>query len=420
MHLPDDPKLQEDLNSVESPNYLTRYHACNRVLDFFQIKTRIPDLKKVFPLICDTRYPEITNGPADFQQARQLLLNYIDQELNQPNLSGLSVSELSEQLMEILYLPEPAAERVEALLAAGADPLQTNEKGESAYLTAAQKGHRVWVKRFLEAGADIRQIIPGWKESVFLSQVGDADLAWLKEMAAYGADLHEVNSQGENAVFLCRWGKDLLEKVKWLHSQGVNIDLPNHNGETPFYNMSLKSDESLLRFLAAQGANPNPYRLNSGETALLHAVKYDNLSLVRLLLELGADPEIKGGDGQNAFELAMSRGLKDIVVLLKGEEGAKQFEQSEDQHKISDLKKMIIQRLQEGKSWNSSHKEGATRFWYAAGKYHHSYQEHQSDYGYEGTLETDQEALDWLYNQNKYGWGSETMLKVYEGILGRL
>ena len=142
--------------------------------------------------------------------------------------------------------------------------------------------------------------------------------------------------------------------------------------------------------------------------------------MIRLLLDLGADPEIRGADGQNAFELAMARGSRESVIILRGEVGAALLEQSDEQRKVAQLKLEILAALKQGKSWNSSHKEGSTRFWFDGKAYQHSYQEHQSDFVETNSIPDDASALQWLYDQNKYGFGSETMLKIYQGILERL
>jgi ankyrin repeat protein len=52
-------------------------------------------------------------------------------------------------------------------------------------------------------------------------------------------------------------------------------------------------------------------------TALHRAVKSGNFESVRLLVEKGADREIKGKDGKTPLQVAKSLGLEDIAGILR-------------------------------------------------------------------------------------------------------
>jgi len=53
-------------------------------------------------------------------------------------------------------------------------------------------------------------------------------------------------------------------------------------------------DEALerVRFLLAHGGDPNSESLNTGDTALMHAIHQSNFECIRLLMDHGADPTI--------------------------------------------------------------------------------------------------------------------------------
>ena len=56
---------------------------------------------------------------------------------------------------------------------------------------------------------------------------------------------------------------------------------------------------------------------NDGETALIIAVKRENLELVKILLNLGASPDILTPDGENALSLAETSGNIEVLNLLR-------------------------------------------------------------------------------------------------------
>jgi len=77
----------------------------------------------------------------------------------------------------------------------------------------------------------------------------------------------------------------------------------------------------LVSYLLEQGASPNQpiYSSNGSQsTALTTAIAYGNETIVKLLLEAGADPKIKDtGYEQDAFEMAESSSNDTIVALLQ-------------------------------------------------------------------------------------------------------
>ena len=56
---------------------------------------------------------------------------------------------------------------------------------------------------------------------------------------------------------------------------------------------------------------------NEGETALILAVKRENLELVNIMLNLGASPDIITPDGDNAQSLAETSGNIEVLNLLR-------------------------------------------------------------------------------------------------------
>lgn len=76
------------------------------------------------------------------------------------------------------------------------------------------------------------------------------------------------------------------------------------------------NDSRLVRTIVAHGANPNARGGPNSETALMHAASLGLTDITRDLLELGADPGLTDGSGENALQKAeKSKNLATATLL---------------------------------------------------------------------------------------------------------
>jgi ankyrin repeat protein len=104
----------------------------------------------------------------------------------------------------------------------------------------------------------------------------------------------------------------------------ASVNARNENGWTPLHWASVSSnfkDGSVLRLLLEHGADINA-RNEVGWTPLLWALGNGALEVVRLLLEYGADVEAEKNDGKTALQVVAGDRRDEIVKLLR-EHGAK-------------------------------------------------------------------------------------------------
>jgi ankyrin repeat protein len=102
------------------------------------------------------------------------------------------------------------------------------------------------------------------------------------------------------------------------------INARDPDGWTPLHWASEgrnSKDGSVVRLLLEHGADVNAQDEDRW-TSLHRASLYGALEVVRLLLEHGADVEAKENDGETALQVAARRGYDDVVKLLR-EHGAK-------------------------------------------------------------------------------------------------
>lgn len=80
-------------------------------------------------------------------------------------------------------------------------------------------------------------------------------------------------------------------------------------------NAVTSGDESTVSALLANGADVNE-TTNGGQSALILAVIFGHTNLVRMLVNAGANPQLRDNLGLNAIEWAQRRGLNEAYAIL--------------------------------------------------------------------------------------------------------
>jgi len=215
-------------------------------------------------------------------------------------------------------------ESAEYLLRAGANVNQTTEYGWTPLLTATNNRHYQLASLLIEWGADVNTPNKGGWTPLYIAtdnrniEGGDypvpkADmdhLAFIKILLDHGANVNGriKDNTLSRTIFTMQW---FLE-----------------DGATPFVRASQSSDLALMKLLLAYGADPM-IATNHNDTALTtaagigwvegvtyeHSAK-DNVEAVRLLLDLGLDPNAANKDGRTPLMGAAMKGRNEVVQML--------------------------------------------------------------------------------------------------------
>ena len=215
---------------------------------------------------------------------------------------------------------------VEQLLTRGANVNARGARGQTALMWAVAQKHPDVVKTLLAHRADIHARSDSWSQMeavsphghpdynrsipygnntplMFAARVGDLDSARL--LVAAGANVNDQDARGISVVVLAAHSgfKDLVE---FLIDKGAD---PNSStaGFTALHEAIMRRDEALVRSLLSRGADPQarlqtwtPTRRQSsdfhfepelvGATPFWLAARFVQPNVMRLLVELGADP----------------------------------------------------------------------------------------------------------------------------------
>jgi ankyrin repeat protein len=295
---------------------------------------------------------------------------------------------------------------VKLLLAHGADVnAKETWRGQTALMWAVAEHHAAVVGPLLEAGADVHAR-SGKGFTPFLFAVRGGDLEVARTLLGAGADVNEKGGEGTTALILAivnahyelaafllekgadpntdapggtalhavtrtrnyEYGKvvrpaavqtgnlDALDLVKVLFEYGADPNaqivkpLPRQGGfdnnylrlvgATPFLLAARAADPTLMRVLVDYGADPF-LTTNEKVTPLMVAAgmgyvqgqsigaERERLEAVKLLLDLGADVHAVSDSQETAMHGAATGGVNDVVQLLV-DKGAKLDEKSKD------------------------------------------------------------------------------------------
>jgi ankyrin repeat protein len=316
---------------------------------------------------------------------------------------------------------------VAALLSRGADVNAKERQGQTAVMWAAAEGHAEVVRTLIEAGADFRAPLPtGFTPLMFAAREGRTDV--VQVLLHAGADVNEAmqpkkkptsrppapgtsplimaveNGHFELAVVLLdaganpndqRSGFTALHMLTWVRKPNRG---DGEDGDPAPIGSGTMTSLQFAKELVAHGANINE-RLKKGESGrgilskvgatpfLLASVTAD-VPLMRLLLELGADPLLPNAD--NCTPLMAAAG---VGTRAPGEEAGTEPEVME----------AVDLLLQLGGDVNAVDKNGETAMHGAAYKSLPKVVQHLTDKG---------AKIEIWNKKNKYGW---TPLSIAEG-----
>ena len=227
---------------------------------------------------------------------------------------------------------------IKALLARGANVrARERRKGQDALMWAAAANNAAAVTALIEAGADRDGRSTGGSFTPFLFAVRGGHLEASRAMLDAGVDVNQKLSDGTSALVLAvmnahyevagqllargadpnadAQGWTALHQIAWSrrHNAGFNLPGPVQTGGL--------DPLDLVRQLVQRGANVNARTTKEprdgnrnmlnriGSTPFLMAAKNDDVPLMKMLLEVGADPSVKTNRGTTALMVAAGVGI---------------------------------------------------------------------------------------------------------------
>lgn len=125
--------------------------------------------------------------------------------------------------------------------------------------------------------------------------------------------LNSKNEHGFTPIILATY-RNQFETVKWLIRNGADNSLNSPEG-IALHGACYKGNLEIATFLIDNGSDINSIG-GRGASPLIYAVMSENIELVRMLLERGADKNIRDDSGFTAKEYAERMKAKEITELF--------------------------------------------------------------------------------------------------------
>lgn len=229
-------------------------------------------------------------------------------------------------------------EIIQLLLGNGADINLINNSGKSPIYYACKHGNIELIKYLIEHGANFNDI------SIInhlINAIDNNDIELLKYYIEHGANINEEDSNGYSLLmYSCMNNK--YDMVKYLIDNGADVfDTDNYKYTTLHHSCKasvnivqclldrvqqiLDSNEdnmSVSQYVNIRAIDNEDIDSDSDEdnsektTALILAVSENNIEVVKLLLNNGADVSIRNEDKQNALHMALTQKNKEIFNIL--------------------------------------------------------------------------------------------------------
>lgn len=213
----------------------------------------------------------------------------------------------------ILSILNAKPESINLLMVKNADVKAVDNYGNSCLHYASRKGNLALVKQLIDKGLDPKQ-----ENKLGVTPLEEAtknhQTAVIEHYAQMGmTDFETKDDQGYTSMMKAIKSCD-FEQIKKLHDLGAKIENVGPDG----YTLDC-SKEEVVKYIIDNGGEINTPIKTFKETYLYKAVYYQNINLVKFLLEKGADPNITNTFKRPPlYQAVSSKNLAIVKLLVEG------------------------------------------------------------------------------------------------------
>jgi len=145
----------------------------------------------------------------------------------------------------------------------------------------------------------------------------------IKKYIKSGADINEANENGESVLACAMRECCSMDTVMLLIENGADKFDFDDEGVSILDMAVTYNNIEMLKYLLEQGADINQTQRRSGFTALMAAACYGRAEIAQILLDSGANEQTRDMKGFRAVDFARKMNKKSVLKLLYYEEDEK-------------------------------------------------------------------------------------------------
>lgn len=195
------------------------------------------------------------------------------------------------------------------------------ERLNDSLVRACIGGDAQAVRKLLDKGADanarVRHFFPGREDTVLMAACYPAHPEIVRLLLSSGADPNLANADNFTPLMVAQQGGN-IDVVRQLLDAGAYVDDVDDMRCSALEVACQLQRVEAAHLLLKNGADPNVDPRRSFRSApLIYACRYGLKSLVRELLERGADVYVTDGIGETPLSWATRMGHEDIADMLR-------------------------------------------------------------------------------------------------------
>lgn len=144
----------------------------------------------------------------------------------------------------------------------------------------------------------------------------EGDISYLSDYISRGGDLNVRNEKGYTPFILSTYNKQ-LEFAQLLVESGADACAVDYSGNSAYMGVAFKGNVDVAKWLLDNTTCSVNHQNYAGQTALMMAALFDRETLVSLLIDHGADADVRDRQGNSAVTLAQGQGLTRIIDLVQ-------------------------------------------------------------------------------------------------------
>lgn len=157
---------------------------------------------------------------------------------------------------------------------------------------ASYSGHLRIIEKLVSMGVDINYSIDGCTPFLEACKKTDSNIDIVKFfLSEKNTDINKTDMYGNTSIMLALQA-DNIDVVK-LVATFENINKASKNGFTPLLLAAYELNFKMVKVLLELGADPNKANIKSGKTPIMYAMTNNRIDITELLLDYNADINIK-------------------------------------------------------------------------------------------------------------------------------